>query len=52
MNAGILAAQILSTADAELANRVASYKSQMEGDVLTKAQSVESDWREHLKKRS
>jgi 5-(carboxyamino)imidazole ribonucleotide mutase len=52
MNAGILAAQILSTADAELANRVASYKSQMETDVLAKAQSVESDWREHLKQRS
>jgi len=52
MNAGILAAQILSTTDAELADRVASYKSQMEADVLAKAQSVESDWREHLKQRS
>jgi 5-(carboxyamino)imidazole ribonucleotide mutase len=52
MNAGILAAQILSTADAGLANRVALYKSQMESDVLAKAQSVESDWREHLKQRS
>lgn len=52
MNAGILAAQILSMADAELANRVASYKSKMEADVLAKAQSVESDWREHLKQRS
>jgi 5-(carboxyamino)imidazole ribonucleotide mutase len=51
MNAGILAAQILSTADSALASRIASYKSQMETDVLAKAQSVESDWREHLKQR-
>jgi len=52
MNAGILAAQILSTANAELAARIVDYKANMEAEVLGKADSVEADWREHLKQRS
>ncbi|MFZ9756023.1 MAG: 5-(carboxyamino)imidazole ribonucleotide mutase [Bacteroidia bacterium] len=50
MNAGILAAQIVATGDASLAQKIKAYKQDLKASVLEKAASVESDWREHLKK--
>ncbi|MBK5930749.1 5-(carboxyamino)imidazole ribonucleotide mutase [Halochromatium salexigens] len=41
-NAGLLAAQILGTADLELRQRVQHYKERLEAQVLTKAQRVEA----------
>jgi len=40
-NAGILAAQILATADVELSARVQQYKSDMKGEVERKASKLE-----------
>ena len=45
-NAGLLAARILATSDAELQARVLAHQAQMEADVLAKAERLESvGWR-------
>jgi len=41
-NAGILAAQILGTSDSEIAQKIQSFKSAMETEVLNKAEKLES----------
>jgi 5-(carboxyamino)imidazole ribonucleotide mutase len=42
-NAGILAAQILATHDADLLDRIAAYKQQLESAVLAKAAALENN---------
>jgi 5-(carboxyamino)imidazole ribonucleotide mutase len=41
-NAGLLAAQILGASDPVLRDRIQAFKQQLEAEVLTKAQRVES----------
>lgn len=43
-NAGILAAQVLATADEALAAKLATYKKEMEAEVLAKAGKLTKDW--------
>ena len=48
-NAGILAAQILSVADKDLAKRVADFKESMKSEVLGKADRLEVEgWKKYL----
>ena len=48
-NAGILAAQILSVADKDLAQRVADFKESMKSEVLVKADRLEVEgWKKYL----
>lgn len=48
-NAGILAAQILSVADKDLAERVADFKESMKSEVLVKADRLEVEgWKKYL----
>ena len=50
-NAGILAAKILATSDAELLAKLKSYSEEMKNDVVTKADKLESiGYKEYLSK--
>ncbi len=44
-NAGILAAQILSTADSVLLDRIIEFKKSLEAKVLEKSKKIETSWK-------
>ncbi len=49
-NAGILAAEILGSADIAIRNKIIAYKKEMQETVITKAKKIESDgYKQHLK---
>lgn len=43
-NAGLLAAQIIGTADAKVAEAMAAYKQQMQDEVIAKADKLKGQW--------
>lgn len=49
-NAGILAAQILSIANADLAKQIEAYKQQMKAEVTDKITKLSADWPNHFDK--
>ncbi|HVX27031.1 MAG TPA: 5-(carboxyamino)imidazole ribonucleotide mutase [Parafilimonas sp.] len=44
-NAGIIAAQIIGTADENVSKKISAYKNQLEKSVLDKAKNISKDWK-------
>ena len=49
-NAGIIAAQIIGTSDANVSQKISSYKNQLEKSVLDKAKNISKDWKNDFDK--
>lgn len=50
-NAGIIAAQIIGTADETISKKIADYKTQLEKSVMDKVKSVSDEWQNNFDKR-
>ncbi len=44
-NAGIMAAQIIGTADKNISDKIKNYKNQLEASVLEKAKNISKEWK-------
>ena len=50
-NAGIIAAQIIGTADYRVSEKISSYKMQLEKSVLDKAKNIANEWQNNFDKK-